>query len=365
MTGGDEPVPGSAPLLEVRGLTRSFRSSQRFGRPRTMRAVDGVSFSVRKGRTFGLVGESGSGKSTIGRLLVRLLEADGGSITFDGVELANLAPAQLRSMRRRIQIIFQDPYGSLDPRVRVGKAIAEPIALHRLRPASGIADRVTELLALVGLPPEAAGRYPHQFSGGQRQRIAIARALAVEPDLIVCDEPVSALDVSVQAQVVNLLADLRERLGVAYVFISHDMAVVRHLSDDLGVLYAGRLVEQGPAARVLGDPRHPYTRMLLAASPSPVPIEKPQDRAIVGEPPDPFDPEPGCRFASRCAHADERCRANEPAADAFRDADHVAACIRSAELPAMAPRSDDESLMSDAYRRRMALLRAARAGVSA
>jgi peptide/nickel transport system ATP-binding protein/oligopeptide transport system ATP-binding protein len=351
------------PLLTVENLTKTYTSGGGILRPaRIATVVENVSFTIGWGETFGLVGESGSGKSTIGRLVLRLVEADAGRIVFDGLDLRAQDAAGLKSLRRRMQIIFQDPFSSLDPRVRIGEVIAAPIRLHRLRPPNQVQDRVMELLGLVGLGPHQADRYPHEFSGGQRQRVAIARALAVEPDLIVCDEPVSALDLSIQAQVVNLLAELRERLGVSYLFISHDMAVVRHLATHVGVLYAGSLVEVGPAAQVFSDPRHPYTRMLLAASPSPVPGAGRERRAIEGEPPSPFQRSPGCRFASRCPHRIEACTTSPPALSTWQRDEHQAACLRAHELERLSLLADDESRMSDAYRRRLALLRQVRAG---
>lgn len=354
----------SVPLLVVENLTKTYSSkSGLFRKSREARVVDDVSFTLGRGEVFGLVGESGSGKSTIGRLVLRLIEADVGRIVFDGQDVRALDAGSLRKLRRRMQIIFQDPFSSLDPRTRVGEALAEPIRLHRLRESAAVGPRVEELLRLVGLGPEAMGRYPHEFSGGQRQRIAIARALAVEPDLIVCDEPVSALDLSIQAQVVNLLADLRARLGVSYLFISHDMAVVRHLATSVGVLYSGRIIESGPAERIFADPRHPYTRMLLEASPIPVPRKMSARKPMLGEPPSPYQTLPGCRFASRCPHAVDPCRVSLPPLSAFDDGGHQAACIRAAELPPVALASDDESLMSEAYRRRLALLRETRAGM--
>ena len=351
----------TGPLLSVEGLSKTFEIGGGFLKPpKRARAVDGVSFGIERGGTFGLVGESGSGKTTVGRMLLRLIEPDEGRILFDGIDVRALASGELRALRRRVQIVFQDPFGSLDPRVRVGDAIAAPIRLHALRPAGRVRERVAELLDLVGLAPYHAGRYPHEFSGGQRQRVAIARALGVEPELIVLDEPVSALDVSIQAQVVNLLAELRSRLGVSYLFISHDMAVVRHLATNVGVMYAGRLVETAPAAALFADPRHPYTRMLLAASPSPVPRPRAERAGLAGEPPSPFGTEQGCPFASRCPHAIEPCRTARPPLDAYRAEDHRAACIRAAELAPARPLSDDEALMSERYRHRMTLLREAR-----
>ena len=348
-------------LLEVRGLSKTYTSSGGWFAPaRSARVVQDVDFKLERGQTFALVGESGSGKTTIARLLLRLVEPDAGAVIFDGTDLVPLAPDALRAMRRRIQIIFQDPVGSLDPRVRVGAAIAQPIRLHRLRPADAIGARVAELMMLVGLDPAQASRYPHEFSGGQRQRIAIARALAVEPELIVCDEPVSALDLSIQAQVVNLLAELRDRLGLAYVFISHDMAVVRHLATTVGVLYAGRLVEIGPAQAIFSDPRHPYTRMLLAATPSPVPGAKPRSSAIEGEPPSPFTTAPGCPFSSRCAHRQNDCESTLPTLRSVGGDERKVACLHAQALAPFTPLQDSESLMSGRYRQRLALLRDAR-----
>ncbi len=351
----------SAPILEVEGLTKTYTGAGGLFRtaPRAT-VVDRVSFRIERGGTFGLVGESGSGKSTIGRAVLRLIEPDAGAIRFDGTDVRALDAAGLMRLRRRMQIIFQDPFSSLDPRVRIGRAIAEPIRLHRLRSGAEVGRRVDELLELVGLGPHHRDRFPHEFSGGQRQRVAIARALAVEPELIVCDEPVSALDVSIQAQVLNLLEDLRGRLGVSFLFISHDMAVVRHFASQVGVLYAGTLVEVGPAEAVFADPRHPYTRMLLAATPSLVPERRERGEEVEGEPPSPFETIAGCPFASRCAHATERCRAERPPLDTWSAGEQRAACWHAAELPRHGMASDDEGLMSEAYRRRMALLRNAR-----
>jgi oligopeptide/dipeptide ABC transporter ATP-binding protein len=350
-------------LLQVERLTKSFASSDGwFARAQSARVVSDVSFSLQRGEVFALVGESGSGKTTIGRMLLRLIEADSGNITFDGVDMRALPAVELRRLRRRIQIIFQDPFGSLDPRVRIGAAIAEPIRLHRLRPPSQVADRVAELLSLVGLDASHAQRFPHEFSGGQRQRIAIARALAVEPELIVCDEPVSALDLSIQAQVVNLLGELRAKLGVSYVFISHDMAVVRHLATHVGVLYAGRLVEIGPCETVFADPRHPYTRMLLAATPSPVPGSPRRRDVITGEPPSPFAEWSQCRFSSRCPHRIEACLEADPPLAAVAPSPRLSACIRAEALAPFAAFDDGEDRMTMAYRTRLNLLRRARAG---
>ena len=359
-------TPAMTPLLTVDDLSKTYVSGGGlFGKPKSARVVSDVSFSLNRGDVFALVGESGSGKTTIGRMLLRLIEPDAGQIMFDGIDVRALDATALRRLRRRVQIIFQDPFGSLDPRVRIGAAIAEPILLHRLRPPSQIADRVAELLALVGLDASHAVRYPHEFSGGQRQRVAIARALAVEPELIVCDEPVSALDLSIQAQVVNLLGELRAKLGVSYVFISHDMAVVRHLATHIGVLYAGRLVETGPSETVFADPRHPYTRMLLAATPSPVPGALREREAIAGEPPSPFSTWSQCRFASRCAHRTEPCLAGEPMLVHAAPSPRLSACLRAGDLPPFAALDDGEERMTTAYRIRLGLLRQARAAVSA
>ena len=348
-------------LLEVNNLSKSYRTGAGlFGGFRTAKVVSDVSFSVSRGNVFALVGESGSGKTTIGRLLLRLIEPDEGRINFDGIDVRALDPHALRRLRRRVQIIFQDPFGSLDPRVRIGDAIAEPIRLHKLRPRGEVGARVAELLDLVGLSASHALRYPHEFSGGQRQRVAIARALAVEPELIVCDEPVSALDLSIQAQVVNLLSELRARLGVSYVFISHDMSVVRHLATHVGVLYAGRLVETGPSETIFSDPRHPYTRVLLAATPSPVPGSLRSRDAVRGEPPSPFDGGAFCRFAARCDHQFQACLDREPQLVDIGPPPRLSACLRAAELPPFAALDDGEDRMTTAYRTRLRLLRRAR-----
>jgi len=276
-----------------------------------IRAVDGISFEIGAGETFGLVGESGCGKSTVGRAVLRLEEPTRGSITFDGRPVLDANGEGLRTLRRQMQMVFQDPYGSLNPRMPIGRAIAEGIEIHRLAPRSEIPARVAALMAEVGLDPALAGRYPHQFSGGQRQRIGIARALAVEPRLLVCDEPVSALDVSVQAQVLNLLADLQRTRGLAYLFIAHDLAVVRQLSHRIAVMYFGRIVESGPAETLIQAPRHPYTRALLSAVPT---AGRTDQIVLTGDPPSPSSVQPGCPFASRCFHPSRnaRCQAERP-----------------------------------------------------
>jgi len=305
----------SAPLLEVRDLVKHYKATGFLARKTPpVRAVDGVSFTVGTGETLGLVGESGCGKSTVGRTILRLQDATAGSVQFDGSDLFALDTAALRRTRRRMQIIFQDPYSSLNPRMTVGDAIAEGMEIHRLAPRGEIPGRVAQLLEEVGLDPAYATRYPHEFSGGQRQRIGIARALAVEPAFIVCDEPVSALDVSVQAQVLNLLADLQARRGISYLFIAHDLAVVRQIAHRVAVMYLGRIVETGPTEAVLARPAHPYTTALLSAVPVPDPTTQRLRIVLPGDPPSPSNPPPGCAFHPRCPHPakDARCSTERP-----------------------------------------------------
>jgi oligopeptide transport system ATP-binding protein len=285
----------------------------------TVKAVDDISFEVRRGETLGLVGESGCGKSTTGRAMIRLREPTAGTVKFDGVELTSLNSGELRRLRRRMQIIFQDPYGSLDPRMTVGSIISEPLETHRLAKGEGKRERVGELLKMVGLDPSYVNRYPHEFSGGQRQRIGVARALAVEPEFIVCDEPISALDVSIQAQVLNLLTDLRDRLGLTYLFIAHDLSVVKHISDRVAVMYLGKIVEIGPPEQLYDAPGHPYTRALLSAVPVPDPVRERRRRRVIltGDVPSPANPPSGCRFHTRCwlyeqLGKPENCRTIDP-----------------------------------------------------
>ncbi len=322
---------GDDVILEVRDLVKHFEvSGGLFGSGRgIVRAVDGVSFSIRRGETLGLVGESGCGKTTTGRAILQLERPTSGEVVFEGRDLTTLDARELRTVRRRIQVIFQDPYSSLNPRMTVGQIIAEPMAVHRLVPdGAKRRDRVRELLSRVGLLAQHAARFPHQLSGGQRQRVGIARALAMEPSLIVCDEPVSALDVSIQAQIINLLEDLQAELGLTYLFIAHDLAVVRHISDRVAVMYLGKIVELAPRKELYDDPLHPYTRALLSAVPIPDPeLEAHRERVVLrGEVPSPLNPPSGCVFHPRCPLAIERCRMEVPALREVKP-DHWAACV--------------------------------------
>ena len=280
----------------------------------TVHAVSDVSFAIAKGETLGLVGESGCGKSTLGKLLLDLIPPTSGKVWFKGQDLSTLKGERLRALRRGMQMIFQDPYASLDPRMSVGQIIMEPLKAHRVgKGRAERADMIRELMEQVGLRPEFFSRYPHQFSGGQRQRIGIARALALNPELIICDEPVSALDVSIQAQILNLLSDLQVQRGLTYLFISHDLNVVRYLSDRVIVMFLGQVCELSPTEALYTEPRHPYTRFLLEAVPQPDPLRRDEKRALLtGEVSSPVDPPSGCRFHPRCPYADERCRAEKP-----------------------------------------------------
>ena len=301
-------------LLEVCDLAKHFTVTKGFPRPimTTVRAVDGVSFTVGRGEAFGLVGESGCGKSTAARAVLRLIPPDAGHVRFADVDVTDAQGSALQRLRRRMQIVFQDPYSSLNPRRTIGQALTEPLGVHGLARGRAARDRAIALLEEVGLPPSAYDRHPHEFSGGQRQRIGIARALSVEPELIVADEPVSALDVSVQAQVLLLLKDLQARRGLTFVFVSHDLGIVRWFCARVAVMYLGRIVEDGPVSRVFGTPRHPYTRMLRDASPIPDPGIRGQLPRIVGEIPSAANPPTGCHFHSRCPRASDVCRTAYP-----------------------------------------------------
>jgi oligopeptide transport system ATP-binding protein len=318
-------------LLEVRNLVKHFTvGAGLFGRTRgVVRAVDGVSFVIRRGETLGLVGESGCGKTTTGRCILQLERPTSGEVVFEGRDLTTLDEAELRPFRRKIQVIFQDPYSSLNPRMTVGQIIAEPLAVHGIVPnADRRRERVHELLVRVGLLPQHADRYPHQMSGGQRQRVGIARALAMEPALIICDEPVSALDVSIQAQIINLLEDLQAELGLTYLFIAHDLSVVRHISDRVAVMYLGKIAEITDRKSLYDDAQHPYTKALLAAVPIPDPeLEARRERVVLaGEVPSPLNPPAGCVFHPRCPIAIARCRAEVPSLREVKPG-HWAACI--------------------------------------
>ena len=323
------------PLIEVREVRKHFPiGGGLFGGPRAwVLAVNGVSLAIQPGETLGLVGESGSGKSTLGRLMLRLIEPTSGEVTFDGRSLLALGARELRALRREMQIIFQDPYGSLDPRMRVESIVGEGLAIHGLGPRAQRRERVRELLELVGLPPEAARRYPHEFSGGQRQRIGIARALAVGPRFVVADEAVSALDVSIQAQILNLLQDLRRRLGLTMLFIAHDLRIIEHLSDRVAVMYLGKIVELAPREAIYTNPRHPYTRALLSAVPVPDPRQRRQRMVLGGDVPSPVEPPPGCAFHPRCPHAEDVCRTVVPPLVAGRGRHAVACHVFPAEPP--------------------------------
>lgn len=313
------------PLIEVRDLKKHFSAE---GTADVVRAVDGVSFAIWQGETLGLVGESGCGKSTIGRSILRLHEPTSGSMTFDGISVFGATNRELQRLRREMQIIFQDPYSSLDPRMSVGSIVSEPLKIHNIGSRTEQSDRVAELLDRVGLDPNYAKRYPHEFSGGQRQRIGIARALALNPRFIVCDEPVSALDVSVQAQVVNLLDDLQDELGLTYLFISHGLAVVEHISDRVAVMYLGKIVEICHADELYASPMHPYTKALLSAIPIPDPRQKRERIILKGDVPSPVDPPSGCRFRTRCPIASDECSAIEPDLRETSQ-DHFVACIKA------------------------------------
>ncbi|MFD7918733.1 ABC transporter ATP-binding protein [Streptomyces sp. NPDC059740] len=332
--------PKAAPLLRVRGLTRHFPVTKGLFKRQVgaVQAVDGIDFEVRPGETLGLVGESGCGKSTTGRLITRLDEPTGGTIEFDGTDISHLSTARMRPMRRDVQMIFQDPYGSLNPRHTIGSIVATPFRLQGVQPPGGVKKEVQRLLELVGLSPEHYNRYPHEFSGGQRQRIGIARALALKPRLVVADEPVSALDVSIQAQVINLMDDLQEELGLTYVIIAHDLSVIRHVSDRIAVMYLGKIVELADRDALYASPMHPYTTALLSAVPVPDPARRTRrDRILLkGDVPSPINPPSGCRFRTRCWKATEVCATTEPPL-VDRAAGHQVACHHPEGAPDAVP----------------------------
>ena len=329
----------TAPLLEVRDLHKHYPVrggifSRTVG---TVRAVAGVSLQVHAGQTLGLVGESGCGKSTLGRTLLRLEEPTSGQVLFDGHDLAQASGHALFKLRREMQMVFQDPYSSLNPRLTVGEIVREPMLVHNMGSKAEQVERVRELLATVGLGADALQRYPSEFSGGQRQRIGVARALSLNPRLVIADEPVSALDVSVQSQVLNLMVQLQRERGLAYVFISHDLSVVEHVSDTVAIMYLGRIVEMGPVRQIFDQPAHPYTRALMQAIPSGNPRLRRASVPLTGEAPSPIAVRPGCAFASRCPYAQDACRQAVPALEAVGTAaagtqPHVAACIRRDEI---------------------------------
>ncbi|GAA2632763.1 dipeptide ABC transporter ATP-binding protein [Actinomadura fulvescens] len=328
----DPATKAERPILEVEGLVKHYPVNQgvlfrrEVGR---VKAVDGVNLELRRGETLGIVGESGCGKSTLARLLLAAERPTAGSVRFEGRDIFSLSRRDLRTLRRRIQMVLQDPYSSLNPRMTVGDIVGEPFDIHPdVAPKKERRARVNELLELVGLDPDHVSRYPHQFSGGQRQRVGIARALALRPDVIVCDEPVSALDVSVQAQVMNLLDDLQRELGLSYVFIAHDLAAVRHISDRVAVMYLGKVVETGDQTQIYEHPTHPYTQALLAAVPVPDPDAQgwTEQLTLEGEPPSPIDPPSGCRFRTRCWKARDVCAEEEPALVERDGSGHPSAC---------------------------------------
>jgi oligopeptide/dipeptide ABC transporter ATP-binding protein len=327
-----------APMLAIHDLRKYYpiRGGVFGGKVGEVRAVDGVTLAIAQGATLGLVGESGCGKSTLGRAVLRLEEPTGGQVLFEGRDLAQLARAELFRLRRDLQMIFQDPYSSLNPRLTVGEIVREPLVVHRVGTRAEQLDKVRALFETVGLTADMLDRYPHEFSGGQRQRIGIARALALGPKLVVADEPVSALDVSVQSQVLNLMLRLQREMNLTYLFISHDLSVVEHISDTIAVMYLGKIVEQGPAQRVFHAPGHPYTRALLEAVPEPNPQRRRAGVAVAGETPALVAPSSGCPFHPRCPFAIDRCRATVPPLEAAADSapghEHVVACVRQREI---------------------------------
>ncbi|MGE4338444.1 MAG: ABC transporter ATP-binding protein [Pigmentiphaga sp.] len=334
-----EGSPVSAPLLELEGLGKTFQARRGLFSGKgagQVFAVDDVSLSLASGETLALVGESGSGKSTVARLALRLLSATAGTIRFRGQDITHWSDSRLRPLRRSMQMVFQDPFASLNPRMNVREILEEPLIVHRQGSAAERRERVAQVLQQVNLAPHHAERYPHEFSGGQRQRLGIARALVLQPELVICDEPVSALDVSIQAQIINLLRDLQRQLGLTYLFIAHDLAVVKHMADRVAVMYLGRLMEVAPTDRLFSQPAHPYTRMLLQAIPRPDPAYRLERQEVTGELPSPTAPPPGCRFHTRCPHTTEICREQVPI---WQDmaAGHAVACHHAHTLPPYEP----------------------------
>ncbi|MGF1761040.1 dipeptide ABC transporter ATP-binding protein [Photobacterium sagamiensis] len=316
-------------LLEVKGLKKHFSAGNRFfGAQAVCKAVDDVSFTIERGKTLGLVGESGCGKSTLGRCVLRLYEPTSGEVKLEGVDISQLTGRQLKAMRRDIQIIFQDPYASLNPRMTIHEILREPLDTHKIGTEDEREAKIAEVMAIVGLRPQVLNRYPHEFSGGQRQRIGIARALVLEPKFIVADEPVSALDVSVQAQVLNLIAELQEKKGISFLFIAHDLGVVQHICDEVGVMYLGRIVEKAPAEVLYRNPKHPYTQALLSAIPIPDPKASKESMKLQGDVPSPLSPPSGCTFRTRCPQASSRCKKERPNAHntGEQGTEHLVAC---------------------------------------
>ncbi|MEZ5779828.1 MAG: dipeptide ABC transporter ATP-binding protein [Paracoccaceae bacterium] len=347
-------------ILEASGLERRFVTNRPlFGPPTIVRAVDGVDLAVRRGETLAIVGESGCGKSTLARLLVRLIAPSAGTVTYEGRDIGALDEAAMRGLRRELQFIFQDPFASLNPRMTVGALIEEPLRAHGIGNAAERRERAGQLLARVGLSPQHADRYPHEFSGGQRQRIGIARALAAGPKIVIGDEPVSALDVSIQAQVVNLLEDLKQEFGLTLIVIAHDLSVIRHMADRVAVMYLGEVVEIAPTEDLFRAPRHPYTEALMAAIPLPQFGARKVRVAVEGDLPDPIAPPPGCRFHTRCAYAAEACRRDRPALEPAGAARSVA-CLRAGSLD-LTGTADAGKARTEAAERRFQLYRDARA----